>query len=152
MSKHTAHLESDPIIALPLVDSLVHKFQKGDCQRYNAWVMVLTKMSGLQGCMLSGRAFTVVVISNYQPAQAILLVVPGNSGNGIILPSQLIFEVVDPVVLNVQGADEKVVGDVVQVTPVLEPGSSHTDVISSALALHFNEDCKILQKERELSS
>jgi len=42
-------------------------------------------------------------------------------------------------VLSVEGTDEHVVGDVVQVTSVLQPGACHGDVVSGALALGLDQ-------------
>ncbi len=42
-------------------------------------------------------------------------------------------------VLSVEGTDEHVVGDVVQVTSVLQPGACHRDVVSGALALGLDQ-------------
>lgn len=49
--------------------------------------------------------------------------------------TDLVLHVVDLVVLRVDGADEHVVGDVVQVAAELEPRAGHRDVVRRALAL-----------------
>lgn len=51
----------------------------------------------------------------------------------------LVLDAVDLLVLAVEGADEHVVGDVVQVAAELEPGAGHADVVSRALALHLDQ-------------
>lgn len=48
------------------------------------------------------------------------------------------------IVLRIQGADEHVVGDVVQVTSVFEPGPGHRDVVCGALALGLNQNKRII--------
>lgn len=47
-------------------------------------------------------------------------------------------------VLRVDGADEHVVGDVVQVAAVLEPGARHGDVVGGALALGLDQHQRVL--------
>ena len=44
------------------------------------------------------------------------------------------------VILSIESADEHVVGDVVKVTSVLQPGPSHGDVVCCALALGLDQD------------
>lgn len=51
------------------------------------------------------------------------------------------------VVLSVQASNQEVVGDVVQVASVLEPGTRHADVVGCALALHLDEDQRILFRQ-----
>ena len=57
----------------------------------------------------------------------------------------LVLDAVDLAILGVGGTDEEVVGDVVQVSTVLEPGPSHADVVGGALALCLDQDGGILQ-------
>ena len=57
----------------------------------------------------------------------------------------LVLDAVDLSVFSVGGANQEIVGDVVQVVTVLEPGPSHTDMVSGALALRLDEDGSILQ-------
>lgn len=61
----------------------------------------------------------------------------------------LVLDAVDLAVLGVGGANEEVVGDVVQVPSVLEPWASHTDVVRRALALGLDQDGGILQHQCE---
>ena len=63
-----------------------------------------------------------------------------------VSPQHLVLDAVDLLVLNVEGADEHVVGDVVQVAAVLEPGAGHGDVVSRALALHLDQHQGVLQQ------
>lgn len=65
------------------------------------------------------------------------LVVAGHIGDSPVLPRQVVLELVDAVVLAVDGADQHVVGDVVQVTAELEPGPCGADVVGGALPLHL---------------
>ncbi len=101
-------------------------------------------MARLQGCMLAGGALAVVVVADHQPAQAVLLVVARHSGHRVILPAQLVLDAVDAIVLNVERADEHVVGDIVQVAAVLEPGARHADVVRGALALDLDQHRQVL--------
>ena len=68
------------------------------------------------------------------------LVVAGHVRHTSVLAAQLVLDFVDAVVLNVDGADQHVVGDVVQVTAELEPRPGGADVVRGALALHLQQD------------
>ncbi len=61
-----------------------------------------------------------------------------------LVMSHLVFDTVDLSVLNVGGTNEEIVGDVVQVSTVLEPWASHTDVVGRALALSLDQNGGIL--------
>jgi len=99
-----------------------------------------SEVTNLQGSVLAGRSLTVVLVTDNNPRNVLGLVVTGNTGNGVVLTSQLVLDRVDGEVLRVEGTDQHVVGDVVQVTTELEPGTSHGDVISRALALDLDQD------------
>jgi hypothetical protein len=103
-----------------------------------------TKVTGLESGVLTGRALTVVPVTNDDPADALLLVVTGSGGHGIVLASGEVVDLVGLAVLGVDGTDQHVVGNVVKVTTVLQPGSGHTDVISGGLALGLEEDREVL--------
>ena len=57
-----------------------------------------------------------------------------------VLPSQLVADAVDGLVLHVDGSDQQVVGNVVQVTTELEPGAGGTDVVCGALTFHLGRE------------
>lgn len=54
-----------------------------------------------------------------------------------IISSQLVLDLVDSIILNVDGTNQQIVGDVVQVTAEFQPGPSSTDVVSGTLSLHL---------------
>ena len=62
--------------------------------------------------------------------------------------ANLILHAVGLLVLGIERADQHVVGDVVQVATVLEPGAGHTDVVCRTLALDFDQDVRTLQTAR----
>lgn len=56
----------------------------------------------------------------------------------------LVLDLVDLLVLGVDGADQHVVGDVLEVAAELEPGSGGGDVVGGALALHLDQHAHVL--------
>jgi len=103
-----------------------------------------TKVTGLKSGVLSGRTLTVVPVTNDNPLDALGLVVTSDSGNGTPLAVGEVVDLVGLIVGLVDGTDQHVVGDVVKVTTVLEPGTGHGDVISGGLALGLDEDGEVL--------
>jgi len=63
--------------------------------------------------------------------------VASHVGHAPKFAGQLVLDAVDAVVVDVDGADQHVVGDVVEVTAELEPGPGGADVVRRALALHL---------------
>lgn len=61
----------------------------------------------------------------------------GHVGDSSVLSRQVVLDLVDAVVLAVDGGDQHVVGDVVQVTAELEPRPRGADVVGGALPLHL---------------
>lgn len=57
----------------------------------------------------------------------------------------LVLDGVDAIVLSIERSDEHVVGDVVNVATILQPGAGHTDVVSRALALGLDQNQRILK-------
>ena len=98
------------------------------------------KVTGLESGVLTRRALTVVPVTDNDPADALGLVVAGNGGDGTPLTVGEVLDLVGLTVGGVDGTDQHVVGDVVKVTTVLEPGTGHGDVISGGLALGLDED------------
>lgn len=58
----------------------------------------------------------------------------GHVRDSSVFSRQVVLDLVDGIVLAVDGADEHVVGDVVQVAAELQPRSGSTDVVCSAFA------------------
>jgi hypothetical protein len=102
-----------------------------------------TKVTGLESGVLTGRSLTVVPVTNDDPADALLLVVTGSGGHGIVLAGGEVVDLVGLTVLGVDGTDQHVVGDVVKVTAVLEPGTGHGDVVGGGLAVGLEQDGEV---------
>lgn len=103
------------------------------------------QMTWLQGGMLAGRALAVVLITDSNPLNVVGLVVASNLGHIAPCVGTLVLDLVHLVVLGVGGTNEHVVGDVVQMTTVLQPGTGSRDVIGGALSLNLNQHGQILQ-------
>ena len=103
-----------------------------------------TQVPGLERSVLTGRSLTVVPVTYNYPWDAVLLVVTGNVGDGTVLAVENVLDLVGLAVLSVDGTNQHVVGDVVQVSTVLQPGTGHGDVIGSGLALALDQDREVL--------
>ena len=79
------------------------------------------------------------------PRNTVLLVVAGDIRNGTVRSVEKVLDLVGLAVLSVDGTDQHVVGDVVQVSTVLQPGTGHRDVVGSGLALALDENRKVLR-------
>lgn len=99
-----------------------------------------TKMAGFESSVLTGRTLSVVPVTNNNPLNTLGLVVTGNIRDSATLTSKLVSNVVGLAVLSVDGTNQHVVGDVVEMATVLEPRTSHRDVVSGGLALALDED------------
>ena len=84
-----------------------------------------TQVTGLQSSVLTGRTLTVVPVTDDNPPDALGLVITGNGRDGIPLAVGLVENLVGLAVGGVDGTDQHVVGDVVKMSPVLEPWSGH---------------------------
>jgi hypothetical protein len=102
-----------------------------------------TKVTGLESGVLAGRALTVVPVTDDDPADALALVVTGSGGHGVVLAGGEVVDLVGLAVLGVDGTDQHVVGDVVKVTAVLEPGTGHGDVVGGGLAVGLEQDGEV---------
>lgn len=99
-----------------------------------------TEMTGLKSSVLSGGTLAVVPVTDNDPLDALLLVVTSDSRNGVPLSVGVVLDLVGLTVGLVDGTDKHVVGDVVKVTTVLQPGAGHGDVVSGGLALSLDQD------------
>lgn len=73
----------------------------------------------------------------------------GHIGHTSVLSCQLVLDLVDRVILNVDGANQQIVGDVVQVTAEFQPGPGSTDVVSGALSLYLRQRRKREEVEEQ---
>ena len=71
------------------------------------------------------------------------LVVTGHIRDTTVVARQVVLDLVDGIVFAVDGTNQHVVGDVVQVATELQPRSSSTDVICGAFALHLQKQEKL---------
>ena len=79
-------------------------------------------------------------------------VFPGGFRDAFPLSGELIFDVIGLHVLDVDSADEHVIGNVVQMTAILQPWTSHRDMIGRAFAVNLKMEinmdrtfkCKLL--------
>jgi len=102
------------------------------------------QVSWLEGCVFSGAAFSVVLISDNNPANACSLVLSGSCRHRTQLVTNSTPDRVHFSVLTVNCRDQEVVGDVVEVTSELEPRSGGGDVICRALSFHLDEQLKVV--------
>lgn len=102
-----------------------------------------TQVPWLESSVLARASLSVVPVSNNDPRNVLLLVVSGSGWNGIPLTGGEVLDLVCLSVGLVDGANEHVVGDVVQMSTVLEPWASHGDVISGGLALALDQDWEV---------
>mmetsp|Transcript_24095 Transcript_24095/g.75512 ORF Transcript_24095/g.75512 Transcript_24095/m.75512 type:complete len:373 (-) Transcript_24095:1175-2293(-) len=118
------------------------------------------EVARLERGVLAGRALAVVLIADHHPRDARGLVRARGGGHGVEVPGHLVEDLVGLAVLVVDGADEHVVGDIVQVAAVLEPRARHGDVVGGALAPGLDEDLgvrhilavKLLEAREELEA
>lgn len=102
-----------------------------------------TEVAGLESGVLTGRALTVVPVTDDDPPDALGLVVTGSGRDSVKLASGEVLDLVGLAVGGVDGTDQHVVGDVVKVTTVLEPRAGHGDVVGGGLALGLDEDGQV---------
>jgi hypothetical protein len=94
----------------------------------------------LQSGVLAGRTLAVVPVTNDNPLDAVLLVVTGNSRDSVVFAVEDVLDLVGLTILGANGTNQHVVGDVVKMSAVLQPGTGHGDVIRSSLANCLNQD------------
>lgn len=90
-----------------------------------------SEMAGLESSVFTGRTLSVVPVTNDNPWDAAGLVGTGGGGDGVIFTSLEVLDAVALAVFGVDSTDEKVVGDVVKMTTVLEPGTGHYNGVSN---------------------
>jgi hypothetical protein len=100
-------------------------------------------MPRLESSMLTGRTLAVVPVTDNDPLDAVLLVVTGDIRDGTVLAVERVLDLVGLAVLSVNGTDQHVVGDVVQMSTVLQPGTGHGDVIGGGLALSLDKNGEV---------
>ncbi len=86
--------------------------------------------TGLESSVLTRGTFTVVVVTDDDPLDAVIAVVGSSSRNTAVLAGELVLDLVGLAVLSVDGANQAVLGDVLEMSTVLEPRAASRDVIS----------------------
>jgi len=120
-----------------------------------------TQVTWLESSVLTGRSLTVVPVTDDNPPDALGLVVTCGSWDSVVLAGGEVLDLVGLTVVGVDGTDQHVVGNVVQVTSVLQPWTcafcqlneniipseesltGHRDVISGSLALGLDQDWEV---------
>lgn len=88
-----------------------------------------TQVAGFQSSVLTGRTLSIVVVTNDNPLDALVAVLLRNSRDALPFTGKLVLDLVGLAVGNVNGADEAVLGDVLEMATILEPWSTSRDVI-----------------------
>jgi len=99
-----------------------------------------TQIARFESSMFSAASFSIVFVSYDNPVDFVLLVVSGHVGNCTKLFGEIVVDAVGFSVLRIDSSDQKVVGDVVQMTSVFEPWTGHRDVVGGTFAFGLNED------------
>eukprot|EP00053_Salpingoeca_punica_P020385 m.211399 g.211399 ORF g.211399 m.211399 type:complete len:843 (+) comp18318_c0_seq1:197-2725(+) len=103
------------------------------------------EVARLEGGVLARAALAVVLVADDHPVDVLALVEAGHRRDGVVLAGDGVEDRVGLAVGLVDGADQHVVADVVQVAAELEPRAGHADVVGRALALGLDEDLHVLQ-------
>jgi len=89
-----------------------------------------TEETGLESGVFTGRTFTVVVVADNDPLDALLAVCSSSLGNTSVFTSELVLDLVDLAVLSVNSTNQAILRNVLEMPTVLEPRSTGGDVIS----------------------
>mmetsp|Transcript_4227 Transcript_4227/g.26860 ORF Transcript_4227/g.26860 Transcript_4227/m.26860 type:complete len:353 (-) Transcript_4227:1099-2157(-) len=93
-----------------------------------------TQVPGLQCCVLPRATLTVVLVTNHYPRNPSSLVCTRNLRHTVKLVCKRIVNLVCLPILVVNGTNQHVITDIVQVPPELQPWSRHADVVGRAFA------------------
>jgi hypothetical protein len=102
------------------------------------------EVSGLESGVFTRGSLAVVGLGNDEPFEPFLLPLARQLGDAHRLAVEIVGHV-DLVRLRVHGADESVVGNVLEVALVLEPRTRSRNVVGRALALYLEEDLKVCE-------
>jgi len=94
--------------------------------------------------VLTRGTFSVVVVTDHNPFNTAIAIVRSSLRDSTPFPGDLVLDLVRLVVLDVYGANQSVLRDVLEVTTVLKPGSTSGDVVGGALALNLDQNWEIL--------
>ncbi|KAH3664269.1 hypothetical protein OGAPHI_004621 [Ogataea philodendri] len=99
-----------------------------------------TKESWLQSSMLSGGSLTKVLTTNNNPLDTVVSVVGSGFWHTMVLTSVVVLHSVGLAVLSVDSTNHVVLGNVLQVSTVLQPRTSHGNVVSGGLTLRLDQN------------
>lgn len=102
-----------------------------------------TKVSNFEGSMLTRRSLAVVFVTNNNPLNALGFVISRRLWNCLPCIGQAVEHLVGFSVGRVNGTNQHVVGNVVEVASVFEPWTGHRDVVCGALALDLDENISL---------
>lgn len=102
-----------------------------------------TQESRLEGSVLARRTFTVIGVTNNDPFNTMVTIMSSSLGHAAPLAGDLVPNFVGLAILNVDSTNETVLRDVLEVSTVLQPGTTSRDVVRRALAFDLNQDRKI---------
>jgi hypothetical protein len=103
-----------------------------------------TEVSGLKSSMFTAGTLTIVRVTNDDPLDATVPIVSSGSRDGSPFASLEVKNLVGLVVHFVNGTDQAVLGDVLEMSTVLEPWATSRDVIRCAFTLDLDENRQIL--------
>lgn len=99
-----------------------------------------TQESRFQGSVLSGRAFTVVLVTDNHPRDTSVSVGGTDGRDSAERAIHLVQNLVGLATVGVNGTNQAVLRNVLQVPSVLQPGSTGGDMVGGALALGLDQD------------
>ncbi len=99
--------------------------------------------AGLHGGVLTARALAPVLVADGDPRLTRLVVVPGDLGVRLHGVVEHVEALADLTAEGVDGTEEQVARDVLEVAPVLQPRAGHRDVVGGALARRLHQDGQI---------
>ena len=90
-----------------------------------------TEEARLERGVFARGAFAVVGVADDDPLDALRAVFSCDLRDAVVFARELVLDLVGLAVLDVDGADETVLGDVLEMSAVLEPGTASRDVVRS---------------------
>ena len=103
------------------------------------------EIAGLHRRVLARGSLAIVFVADGDPGDAGFFVIFGDFGEGLDLPGLKVHPFADLLSKGVLGPCEEIIGDILEVTPKLEPLARRRDVIGRTLALSLEKDPKVSQ-------
>src|SRR5258708_5137442 len=102
-------------------------------------------VAGFHGGMFAVGAFSVILVAYHYGADAGCLVSSCRSRYRSVLACQLVPDGVRFLVVEVDGADEHIVGNIIQVAAEFEPGACHGDMVGRTFSFGFDQQFEPFQ-------